>query len=43
MDLFLTGMTDPMDQFSSACVAASTASELQQQWWTRLPQQRHQL
>jgi len=43
MDLFLTGMTDPMGQFSSFCVAVSTASELQQRWWTRLPLQRHQL
>jgi len=25
MDLFLTGMTDPMGQFSSVCVAVSTA------------------
>jgi len=25
MDIFLTGMTDPMGQFSSVCVAVSTA------------------
>ena len=36
-------MTDPMDQFSSVCVAVSTVSELQPQLWTRLPLQRHQL
>ena len=31
MDVFLTGMTDPLDQYSSSCVEVSKVSELQQQ------------